>query len=90
MSLRGGEDNEYGCGQRRGTAEGNVEWKRPNRAKREGSHENSVSGLFSKEDHEWIKWIQDGKHIRIDQKKIRSNPSLAVYGLIPLSLQESD
>ena len=61
----------------------NVEWERPNRAKREGNHENSVSGLFSKEDHEWIKWIQDGKHIRIDQKdkvqsiisSLRTNPA---------------
>ena len=34
VSLCGGEDNEYGCGQRRGTAEGNVEWKKPNRTKR--------------------------------------------------------
>ena len=49
----------------------------------EGNHENSVSGLFPKEDHEWIKWIQDGKHIRIDQKdkvqsiisSLRTNPA---------------
>ena len=61
----------------------NVEWEGPNRAKREGNHENSVSGLFPKEDHEWIKWIQDGKHIRIDQKdkvqsiisSLRTNPA---------------
>ena len=30
---------------------------------------NSVSGLFPKDSHEWIKWIQDGKAIRIDQKE---------------------
>ena len=44
---------------------------------------NSVSGLFPKESHEWIKWIQDGKAIRIDQKKkvldlidsLRTNPA---------------
>ena len=29
---------------------------------------NSISGLFPKENHEWIKWIQDGKAIRIDKK----------------------
>lgn len=44
---------------------------------------NSVSGMFPKESHEWIKWIQDGKTIRIDQKKkvldlidsLRTNPA---------------
>lgn len=44
---------------------------------------NSVSGLFPKESHEWIKWIQDGKAIRIDQKEkvqtiidsLRTNPA---------------
>ena len=44
---------------------------------------NSVSGLFPKESHEWVKWIQDGKVIRIDQKKkvldlidsLRTNPA---------------
>ena len=34
VSFRRGTDNEYGYGQRRGTAEGNVEWKKPNRTKR--------------------------------------------------------
>jgi len=29
---------------------------------------NSVSGLFPKDSLEWLKWIQDGKAIRIDQK----------------------
>ena len=46
---------------------------------------NSVSGLFPKENHEWIKWIQDGKAIRIDQKEkvlslidsLRTNPEEA-------------
>ena len=44
---------------------------------------NSISGLFPKENHEWIKWIQDGKTIRIDQKEkvqdlinsLRTNPA---------------
>ena len=44
---------------------------------------NSVSGLFPKESHEWIKWIQDGKAIRIDGKakvqdlidSLRTNPA---------------
>lgn len=44
---------------------------------------NSVSGLFPKESHEWVKWIQDGKAIRIDQKEkvldlidsLRTNPA---------------
>ena len=44
---------------------------------------NSVSGLFPKESHEWVKWIQDGKVIRIDQKEkvrqiidsLRTNPA---------------
>lgn len=44
---------------------------------------NSVSGMFPKESHEWIKWIQDGKAIRIDQKEkvqdlinsLRTNPA---------------
>ena len=44
---------------------------------------NSVSGLFPKESHEWVKWIQDGKAIRIDQKdkvqaiidSLRTNPA---------------
>ncbi len=44
---------------------------------------NSVSGLFPKENHEWIKWIQDGKVLRIDQKEkvqdlinsLRTNPA---------------
>ena len=44
---------------------------------------NSVSGLFPKESHEWIKWIQDGKAIRIDSKEkvqdliasLRTNPA---------------
>ena len=43
----------------------------------------SVSGLFPKESHEWIKWIQDGKAIRIDKKEkvqtiidsLRTNPA---------------
>ena len=35
----------------------------------DGIEINSVSGLFPKESHEWIKWIQDGKAIRIDQKE---------------------
>lgn len=30
---------------------------------------NSVSGLFPKDSQEWLKWIQDGKAIRIDQKE---------------------
>lgn len=30
---------------------------------------NSISGLFPKQNHEWLKWIQDGKAIRIDQKE---------------------
>ena len=30
---------------------------------------NSVSGLFPKDSVEWLKWIQDGKAIRIDQKR---------------------
>mgnify|MGYP000475448223 FL=1 len=44
---------------------------------------NSVFGLFPKENHEWIKWIQDGKVLRIDQKEkvqdlinsLRTNPA---------------
>lgn len=44
---------------------------------------NSVSGLFPKDNHEWVKWIQDGKAIRIDQKEkvqdiidsLRTNPA---------------
>ncbi|MDE5629766.1 MAG: hypothetical protein K2I69_09440 [Muribaculaceae bacterium] len=44
---------------------------------------NSVSGLFPKESHEWVKWIQDGKAVRIDQKEkvqtiidsLRTNPA---------------
>lgn len=48
-----------------------------------GIEVNSVSGLFPKDSHEWIKWIQDGKAIRIDQKKkvldlidsLRTNPA---------------
>lgn len=44
---------------------------------------NSVSGLFPKESHEWVKWIQDKKALRIDQKKkvqdiidsLRTNPA---------------
>ena len=83
VSQRRGADNEYSKGQRWWTAEGNIEWERPKMAKREGNHENSVSGLFQKEDHEWIKWIRDGKHIRIDQKdkvqsiisSLRTNPA---------------
>lgn len=47
---------------------------------------NSVSGLFPKENHEWIKWIQDGKAIRIDQKEkvlslidsLRTNPAESI------------
>ncbi len=46
---------------------------------------NSVSGLFPKENHEWLKWIQDKKAIRIDQKEkvlslinsLRTNPKEA-------------
>jgi len=46
---------------------------------------NSISGLFPKESHEWLKWIQDGKAIRIDQKgkvlalidSLRMNPAEA-------------
>ena len=49
----------------------------------DGIEINSVSGLFPKESHEWIKWIQDGKAIRIDQKdkvqdlisSLRTNPA---------------
>ncbi len=34
---------------------------------------NSISGLFPKDNAEWLKWIQDGKAIRIDGKeKIQS------------------
>lgn len=44
---------------------------------------NSVSGIFPKESHEWIKWIQDGKTLRIDGKEkvlsildsLRTNPA---------------
>lgn len=44
---------------------------------------NSVSGMFPKESHEWVKWIQDGKVVRIDQKEkvqtiidsLRTNPA---------------
>lgn len=51
--------------------------------KSNGIEVNSVSGLFPKESHEWIKWIQDGKAIRIDQKdkvqnlinSLRTNPA---------------
>ncbi|MGM9812133.1 MAG: hypothetical protein ACI30V_04745 [Muribaculaceae bacterium] len=51
--------------------------------KSNGIEINSVSGLFPKESHEWIKWIQDGKAIRIDQKNkvlslidsLRTNPA---------------
>lgn len=51
--------------------------------KANGIEINSVSGLFPKESHEWLKWIQDGKHIRIDQKEkvlnlidsLRTNPA---------------
>ncbi len=47
---------------------------------------NSVSGLFPKESHEWIKWIQDGRAVRIDQKdkvqslidSLRTNPAESV------------
>ena len=53
--------------------------------KRDGLEINSISGLFPKQDHEWIKWIQDGKAIRIDQKEkvlrlidsLRINPAEA-------------
>lgn len=46
---------------------------------------NSVSGLFPKDNQEWLKWIQDGKAIRIDQKEkvqqiidsLRMNPGEA-------------
>lgn len=46
---------------------------------------NSVSGLFPKDNHEWLKWIQEGKAIRIDQKEkvqqiidsLRMNPGEA-------------
>ena len=51
--------------------------------KSNGIEINSVSGLFPKDSHEWIKWIQDGKAIRIDQKEkvldlinsLRTNPA---------------
>ena len=51
--------------------------------KANGIEINSISGLFPKQSHEWIKWIQDGKHIRIDQKdkvlnlinSLRTNPA---------------
>ena len=51
--------------------------------KANGIEINSVSGLFPKDSHEWIKWIQDGKAIRIDQKdkvqtlidSLRTNPA---------------
>ena len=54
--------------------------------KSNGIEVNSVSGLFPKESHEWIKWIQDGKAIRIDQKdkvqnlinSLRTNPAESV------------
>ena len=36
--------------------------------KANGIEVNSVSGLFPKGSIEWLKWIQDGKAIRIDQK----------------------
>lgn len=44
---------------------------------------NSISGLFPKENHEWVKWVQDGKAIRIDKKdkvqaiidSLRTNPA---------------
>ena len=53
--------------------------------KRDGLEINSISGLFPKQDHEWIKWIQDGKALRIDQKEkvlrlidsLRINPAEA-------------
>ncbi|WP_290045081.1 LPD38 domain-containing protein [uncultured Muribaculum sp.] len=49
----------------------------------DGLEINSVSGIFPKESHEWIKWIQDGKAIRIDEKEkvlsiidsLRTNPA---------------
>ena len=54
--------------------------------KSNGIEVNSVSGLFPKESHEWIKWIQDGKAIRIGQKdkvqnlinSLRTNPAESV------------
>ena len=53
--------------------------------KKDGLEINSISGLFPKENHEWIKWIQDGKAVRIDQKEkvlhlidsLRINPAEA-------------
>lgn len=40
--------------------------------KANGIEINSVSGLFPKDSIEWLKWIQDGKAIRIDKKsKVR-------------------
>lgn len=40
--------------------------------KANGIEINSVSGLFPKDSIEWLKWIQDGKAIRIDEKnKVR-------------------
>ena len=50
-----------------------------------GIEVNSVSGLFPKESHEWVKWIQDKKALRIDKKR-RFKTLSTVYGLIPLSL----
>ena len=54
--------------------------------KSNGIEINSISGLFPKHSHEWIKWIQDDKHIRIDQKEkvldlidsLRTNPADSV------------
>ena len=48
-------------------------------------HINSVSGLFPKENHEWIKWIQDDKSLGIYQEEkvqnliesLRTNPEEA-------------
>ena len=52
----------------------------------DGIEINSVSGLFPKESHEWVKWIQDGKALTIDQKEkvldlidsLRTNPAESV------------
>ena len=46
---------------------------------------NSISELFPKQNHEWIKWIQDGLAVRMDQKEkvlqlidsLRINPAEA-------------
>lgn len=51
--------------------------------KRGSAEVSSIHGLYPKDNAEWIKWIQDGKAIRIDQKdkvqdlisSLRTNPA---------------